>query len=113
MNAPLRRIDEILSLPHSANDFYSSELPPSDDDSWLFGGEDELNAAIAERQNEMELYEVERTNRKSGKHKLKNDGNNMQSDNFNYKDVAESMQAFIQKLSSFEGAEVPQNRYAQ
>ncbi|ONK71217.1 uncharacterized protein A4U43_C04F6090 [Asparagus officinalis] len=110
MNAPLKRIDDVLALPYSTSDFNCSDLPPSDDDSWLYDGEDELNAAIAERQKEMELYQLKHKNRKSGKQELKNDNLNMQSDDFNFKDVAESMQAFIQKLSSFEGAEVPQNR---
>lgn len=111
LNAPLRRIDEVLALPFSADDFYCNELPPSDDDSWLYNGEAELNAAIVERQKEMELYESKHRNKKSGNQKLKNSDLSMQPDDFNFKDVAESMQAFVQKLSSFEGAEVPQNRY--
>ena len=111
MNAPLRRIDDVLALQHSANDFSCSELPPYDDDSWLYNGEDDLNAAIEERQKEMELYEIKHRNQKSEKQKLNNGDSSMQSDDFNFKDVAEGMQAFIQKLSSFEGAEVPQNRY--
>lgn len=110
LNAPVRRIDEVLALPSSANDFDCSELPPSDDDSWLYNGEAELNAAIVDRQKEMELYESKHRNRKSGNQKLKNNDLSMQPDDFNFKDVAQSMQAFIQKLSSFEGAEVPQNR---
>ncbi|KAL2504499.1 Protein SGT1-like protein [Abeliophyllum distichum] len=72
LSSPVRRIDEILALPHSADDLKGQELPPSDDDSWLYGGEDELNAALQERQKEMELYDL--------------------------------------KLSSYKGAEFPQNR---
>ena len=56
----MRRIDEILALPMSADDFKDQELPPSDDDSWLYDGEDELNAALQERQKEMELYNSKR-----------------------------------------------------
>ncbi|KAJ0985031.1 hypothetical protein J5N97_003387 [Dioscorea zingiberensis] len=103
LNAPVQRIDEILSLPHSVDDFKGIKLPPNDDDSWLYNGEDELNAAILERQKEMESYE-------SGQ---RNNGKSRQpegSDDFNLGDIAESMQAFVQKISSFEGAEVPENR---
>ena len=56
MSAPVRRIDEILALPYSADEFRCENLPPSDDDSWLYSGEVELNAALLERQKEMELY---------------------------------------------------------
>ncbi|KAK6923840.1 Ecd family [Dillenia turbinata] len=51
MSDPVRRIDEILALPHN------HEIPPLDDDLWLYNGDDELNAAIMERQKETELYE--------------------------------------------------------
>ena len=54
IGAPIHRIDEILSLPYSSDDFKSIDLPPNDDDSWLYGGEDELNSAILEREKEME-----------------------------------------------------------
>lgn len=109
LNAPVKRIDETLALPCSVSDFNCSELPSSDDDHWLYDGEDELNAAISERQKEMEVYESKhRKNQKAGAQKEKDI--DVQSDEFDFKDVAESMQSFIQKLSSFEGAEVPQNR---
>ncbi|XP_059307398.1 protein ecdysoneless homolog [Lycium ferocissimum] len=102
LSAPVRRIDEILALPESANDFKDQELPPSDDDSWLYGGEDELNAALQERQKEMELYNSKR------KQKAKEqDGPSNGSDNFDLKDISKSMQAFVTKVASYEGAEVP------
>lgn len=56
LSAPVRRIDEILALPHSVNDFRSQEVPPADDDSWLYSGEDELNSTLKEREKELELY---------------------------------------------------------
>ncbi|KAI8540884.1 hypothetical protein RHMOL_Rhmol08G0019800 [Rhododendron molle] len=110
MSAPVRRIDEILALPHSADDFQSQELPPSDDDSWLYNGEDELNAAILERQKEMELY----NSKHKGKQKLKEQQDSGPStehlDDFGLGDIAKSMQSFVQKMSSYKGAEVPENR---
>ncbi|KAK4411736.1 protein ecdysoneless [Sesamum angolense] len=72
LSAPVKRIDEILALPHSADEFKNQELPPSDDDSWLYGGEDELNAALQERQNEMELYNSK--HKKKQKSKEQQDG---------------------------------------
>ncbi|KAF7135777.1 hypothetical protein RHSIM_Rhsim08G0016800 [Rhododendron simsii] len=110
MNSPVRRIDEILALPHSADDFRSQELPPSDDDSWLYNGEDELNAAILERQKEMELY----NSKHKGKQKLQEQQDSGPStehlDDFGLGDIAKSMQSFVQKMSSYKGAEVPENR---
>lgn len=106
----MRRIDEILALPHSADDFRSQKLPPSDDDSWLYNGEDELNAAILERQKEMELY----NSKHKGKQKLKEQQDSSPStehlDDFGLGDIAKSMQSFVQKMSSYKGAEVPENR---
>ena len=49
LNAPVRRIDEILALPHSVDDFKDQEVPPSDDDSWLYGGEEELNSVLMDK----------------------------------------------------------------
>ena len=100
----MQRIDEILSLPHSVDDFKVTEVPPNDDDSWLYNGEDELNSAILERQKEMESYESGR--RKNGKSRQPEGSND-----FNLGNIAESMQAFVQRISSFEGAEVPENRF--
>ncbi|GAV61633.1 SGT1 domain-containing protein [Cephalotus follicularis] len=111
MSAPVRRIDEILALPHSADDFQGQEVPPSDDDSWLDSGEDELNAALLERQKEMELYNL-KLKKKQGSKEAQDTGPSSSTsfDNFDLSDVAKSMQAFVHKVSSYEGAEVPENR---
>ncbi|CAL9166969.1 unnamed protein product [Musa hybrid cultivar] len=108
LNAPVRRIDEILSMSYSVDGFKGIELPPNDDDSWMYDGEEELNTAIMERQKEMEDYEAERKQRKQQKSTGK--ASSSLPDDFNLKDITETMQAFVQKLSSFEGAEVPENR---
>lgn len=102
----MRRIDEILALPESADDFKDQELPPSDDDSWLYGGEDELNTVLQERQKEMELY-----NSKKKQKSKEQDGPCNCSDNFDLKDISKSMQAFVTKTASYEGAEVPEDRF--
>lgn len=105
LSAPVQRIDEILALPESADDFKNQELPPSDDDSWLYGGEDELNAVLQERQKEMELY-----NSKKKQKSKEQDGPSNGSENFDLKDISNSMQAFVTKVASYEGAEVPKDR---
>lgn len=105
LSAPVQRIDEILALPESADDFKDQELPPSDDDSWLYGGEDELNACLQERQKEMELYNSKRKQKSK-----EQDGPSNGSDNFDLKDISKSMQAFVTKVVSYEGAEVPEDR---
>ncbi|KAK1316500.1 hypothetical protein QJS10_CPA05g01488 [Acorus calamus] len=110
LSAPVRRIDEILALPHSVDDFKGLDLPPDDDDSWLYNGEDELNSAILERQKEMETYESERKkHQKSKDTKVSSEGSSEQVDDFNLGEITKTMQAFVQKVSSFEGAEVPEN----
>ncbi|XP_075492699.1 protein ecdysoneless homolog [Primulina tabacum] len=109
LNAPVRCIDDILALPHSVDDFKGLELPQSDDDSWLYGGEDELNAALQERQKEVEFYDLKRKK----KHTLKEqkDGNLDKSfDDYDLGDITKSMDAFVKKISSYEGAEVPEDR---
>lgn len=110
LSAPVKRIEEILSLPHSVRDFVGAELPPSDDDSWLYDGEEELNSAILERQREMENYELKRR----GKEKPEGSRNPEDTglmDDFSLGEMAKTMQAFVEKISSFEGAEVPGNRF--
>ncbi|KAL9264964.1 ecdysoneless-like protein [Drosera capensis] len=82
-----------------------------DDDSWLYSGEDELNAALMERQQEMDLYEQTKRSKKKGK---KRDDEKTSScrvtNNFDPVDIARSVQAFVKKVSSYQGAEVPENR---
>ncbi|XP_037460381.1 protein ecdysoneless homolog [Triticum dicoccoides] len=109
LSAPVRRIDEILAMPYSAEDFQGINLPPSDDDSWLRNGEDELNAELQERQKEMEEYAAVKKNRKSQKQNVSSSSSSQPSE-FNLGEITESMQDFVRKMSSFEGAEVPTNR---
>lgn len=112
MNTPVRRIDEILALHVSVDDFNDVDLPPSDDDSWLYNGEDELNAAIAERQKEMEAYESKRQRKKSSREQRGTNHSSIpQLDDFDFGEMAKSMQEFVTKVSSYEGAEVPKDRY--
>ena len=111
MSAPVRRIDEILSLPHSVDDFRSQDIPPSDDDSWLYGGEEELNSALMERQKEMEIYDSKQKKKGKAKEKQETDlpsGSNVEE--FNPADMAKTMQAFVHKVSSYKGAEAPEDR---
>lgn len=111
MSAPVRLMDEILALPHSTDDFKGQQIPPSDDDSWLYNGEDELNSALQERQKEMELYDLKQ--KKKQKSELDQDagpssGSNL--DDFDLGNISKTMQAFVHEMSTYEGAEVPENR---
>lgn len=111
MSAPVRRIDEILALPYSVDDLKGQEVPPSDDDSWLYNGEEELTSALMERQKEMELYDLKHKKRGKAKEELDSGvptGSN--ADEFDPGDIAKTMQAFVQKLSSYKGAEAPEDR---
>jgi hypothetical protein len=98
-------------MPYSAEDFQGINLPPSDDDSWLCNGEDELNAELHERQKEMEEYEALKKHTKSQKQNVSSSSSSQPSD-FNLGEITESMQEFVRKMSSFEGAEVPSNRFS-
>eukprot|EP00252_Welwitschia_mirabilis_P018578 TRINITY_DN4124_c0_g1_i1.p1 TRINITY_DN4124_c0_g1~~TRINITY_DN4124_c0_g1_i1.p1 ORF type:complete len:699 (+),score=124.85 TRINITY_DN4124_c0_g1_i1:163-2259(+) len=108
MNSPVKRIDEILSLPYSPSDFDGMKVPMSDDDSWLYNGEEDLNAAMLERQKEIEVYENKRQKQKQSR-RLEGKSNTSANtvDNFDPECVARNMHAFVQKMSSYEGAEVP------
>ncbi|PQM36157.1 protein ecdysoneless homolog [Prunus yedoensis var. nudiflora] len=111
MSAPVRRIDEILALPYTADDFRGQEVPPSDDDSWLYNGEEELNSELLERQKEIEHYNSKKKkNQKSKEQDNAGPSSSFNVDGFNPGDIAKTMQAFVQKMSSYEGAEVPENR---
>lgn len=109
MSAPVRRIDEILSLPHSAEDFKSQEVLASDDDSWLYGGEEELNSALQDREKEMELYESKRKAKKSKDHEDAGPSSSSKAEDFDLGGLAKSMESFIHKVSSYEGADVPRS----
>ncbi|KAJ1405621.1 Ecd family [Sesbania bispinosa] len=56
VNAPVKRIDEILALPYLVDDFNGKEVPPSDDDYWLYNGEEELNSALMERPKDRRIW---------------------------------------------------------
>ncbi|XP_076882080.1 protein ecdysoneless homolog [Bidens hawaiensis] len=105
LSAPVRRIDDILSQPFSVDEFNGRDLPPSDDDSWLYNGEDELNAALSERQHEMEYYDMNHKKNKSKEEGVGPSSSNF--DDYDLGDIAKSMKEFVDKMSSFEGAEVP------
>lgn len=107
MSAPVRRIDDILSEPFSIDEFKDQEIPPSEDDSWLYNGEDELNTALHERQQEMEYYNLNRKKKSKSKEDDVGPSTSSNIEDYDLGDIAKSMQEFIQKMSSFEGAEVP------
>ncbi|KAE8715776.1 Protein SGT1-like protein [Hibiscus syriacus] len=109
LNAPVRQIDEILSLPYSADDFKNEDIPPSDDDSWLYSGEDELNSALQDRQNEMDLYELKHK-KKSKEQQDTGASSRSKGEDFDLSELVKTMQGFIHKMSSYEGAEVPVDR---
>lgn len=111
MSAPVKRIDEILALPHSVDDFKGLEVPPSDDDYWLYNGEDELNSALQERQKEMELYNAKlKKKQKSKEPQDAGTSSHTNINDFDLGEIAKSMQQFVQKVSSYKGAEVPEDR---
>ncbi|KAF6160612.1 hypothetical protein GIB67_019552 [Kingdonia uniflora] len=111
MHAPVRRIDEILSLSHSGDDFKGLDLHPSDNDAWLYDGEDELNSAILERQKELEIHESKhKKSQTSREHKSSKQPFDVESDDFNPSEITKNMEAFVHKVSSYEGAEVPKQR---
>ncbi|KAL1196411.1 ecdysoneless-like protein [Cardamine amara subsp. amara] len=111
MSAPLRRIDEILALPYIEDDFKGQEVPVSDSDSWLYDGEDELNSVLQERQKEIEFYNSKKESKKKAKEKQEaGSSSDANMNNFDLGDISKSMEQFMQKVSSYKGAEVPENR---
>lgn len=111
LSAPVRRIDEILTSSHSLDDFKDQEVPSSDDDSWLYGGEEELKTVLEERQREIEIYEERQKRKQKGKGKVvEDDLSNLNKNEFDLGDIAKSMKSFVQKVSSYQGAEVPEDR---
>eukprot|EP00249_Psilotum_nudum_P019491 c27281_g1_i2 orf=101-2215(+) len=106
MHAPVKCITEILMLPHSVHDFVGYKFQCSDDDSWLFNRED-LTNALLERQREMDAYESGQIMDKEAKPPAASVQTTGTDGDFNFEDVVRNMHAFINKVSSFEGAEVP------
>ncbi|MCO5608141.1 hypothetical protein L7F22_062347 [Adiantum nelumboides] len=109
LNAPIQRIVEVLALPHSVKDFPSSEALKSDDDSWLYSGDNELTKALLERQMELDMYEREKEIRKTNqRQKLpRKTPREARTGNFSGDEVVKNMRDFIENLSSYEGAELP------
>lgn len=111
MSAPVKRIDEILALPYSADDFRAQEVPPPDDDSWLYNGEDELNSALRQREKEMELYDAKHKRKQKSKEPVvTGPSSSSNNDDYDLGNIAKSMQAFVRKVSSYQGAEIPEDR---
>ncbi|PON84738.1 Ecd family [Trema orientale] len=111
ISAPVRRIDEILAFPYSEDDFKGQQVPPSDDDSWLYNGEDDLNSALQERQKELDLYNARHKNKQKSKVQQDNgESCSTNVDEFDPSEIAKTMKAFVSKVSSYKGAEVPANR---
>lgn len=110
MSSPVKCIDEILALPHSADDFRNQEVPPSDDDSWLYTGEDELNSALLERQKEMELYDAMHGKKQKLKEPSDTGPSNHSNGDCDLSNIAKTMDAFVHKVSSYKGVEIPDQR---
>ncbi|BBN14474.1 hypothetical protein MPTK1_6g12030 [Marchantia polymorpha subsp. ruderalis] len=108
MSAPVKRTEKLLSLPHGASDFAAAACEASDSDSWLYDGEKDLNAVMMERQNEMDEYEAKRANKKTETNEGRDDDTHgEETGDFQAEEVVKSMQSFVNKISSFEGAEFP------
>jgi hypothetical protein len=119
MHAPIKCMNDIMSIPCTSSDF-PAILQESDDDSWLYDGDAELTSALLERQKEMEAYEMRRASRKQSNKNAAADyeTSNQDSPKHGLKEpsldlagLAQSMQAFVTKSSSYEGAEVPDGMY--
>ncbi|XP_074301807.1 protein ecdysoneless homolog [Silene latifolia] len=110
LSAPVKRIDEILALPLSMDDFKVQEVPSSDDNSWLYGGEEELNSVLTERQREMEQYEEKKKKKQKVKEKINESDSSIPNENdVDLGDIAKLMKAFMDKVSTYKGAEVPED----
>ncbi|KAI3994306.1 hypothetical protein MKX01_012563, partial [Papaver californicum] len=98
MSAPVRRIGKIFALLHSSEEFKGIDLPPS-----MLG--------FTMREKELELYELKQ--QKSQKAKENKGADRSAESAVNDSDLGDtvnSMQSFVQKVSSYEGAEVPTSR---
>ncbi|KAJ8748454.1 hypothetical protein K2173_003349 [Erythroxylum novogranatense] len=82
LSALIRRIDEILALPYLVEDFRDNEVPPFDDDSWLYHGEAELNFKTKVTQD-------------AGP----SSSSSKNLDDFDFGHVAKSMQSFVDKVN--------------
>ncbi|KAG0632333.1 hypothetical protein M758_1G320500 [Ceratodon purpureus] len=110
---PIKRVKEILALQHTAADFRDSSLPESDSDAWLYDGEGDLTSAIHERQAEIDAHETKRAMRQNADGSAERDngdskpGETTDEPLYDPEELVQGIQAFMSKISSYEGAELP------
>lgn len=114
MSAPIKRVNLILSMPHTAADFAGLPLPESDNDSWLYDGEGDLTSAMQERQAEMDAHELKRSVQRNKQVHSSGDAHGLDQPTkdaseplYDPVELVQGMQAFMNKISSYEGAELP------
>lgn len=83
----------ILQDTRVCEEWIAPEIFAEDDDSWLYQGLDKMDDDL-ERWDEADVGLQEPSN----------------SDMFDPEDLADGMKAFVQKLASHEGAEIPTGR---
>jgi hypothetical protein len=108
MRTPIKRVKDILTLQHTAADF-SGSLPESDSDAWLYDGEDDLTSALHERQAEIDAHESRRGMRPNpeGDNGDAQAGGTANVPLYDPEELVHGIQAFMSKISSYEGAELP------
>lgn len=100
-------------MQHAAADFSGSPLPESDSDAWLYDGEGDLTSAIRERQAEIEAHESRRAMRQDPDGSTGRDTSDAQPGGtadeplYDPEELVQGIQAFMSKISSYEGAELP------
>lgn len=97
MQTPIKRVKEILALRYAAADFGRLSLPESDSEAWLYDGEHELTSAMQERQAEIDAHESKRSAAKT----------TADEPLYDPEELVQGIQAFMSKISSYEGAELP------
>lgn len=97
--SPCDRIREILCSPSGVEDFVASDGEKVDDDTWLYNGEENLSRILEESQQERDAYDERK--------KAKPPEDVPEGDNWDPTDVTRTMHAFVEKISTFEGAELP------
>eukprot|EP00898_Chlorokybus_atmophyticus_P001396 jgi/Chlat1/2257/Chrsp17S02567 len=100
LSKPSQTMDALLQQPFSAADFPASYLRENDDDRWLREGDDTLESMLMQRQKEMDEYNARKRSRAFSPA-------TESSRAFHPEDVVNRMTSFVDKLSSFEGAELP------
>lgn len=115
MRTPIKRVKDILALPHAAADFSGSPLPEDDSDAWLYDGEADLTSAINERQAEIDAHDSMRGKRENPDKNTGGGNGDAQPEEegtadeplYDPQELVQGIQAFMSKISSFEGAELP------